>query len=191
MQLCFQVKEYGYTKVFLVNFTILSGETANGEYPNDAVRMMANTCLEAESIINYDAQYASIRSSVLSAVGSITPAESVASSAVKTSRDVNATLIVVLTETGTTARLIAKYRPGIPIIAITPSEIVARQIQGYLKNTFAKTVAVGLSYDDSLKVALDFAKSKSWVADGDSVIYVHGSAQNVYGSTNLLRIVTA
>lgn len=74
---------------------------------------MSSTCLEAESVINYDAQFAAIRSNVLALNGHITPAESVASSAVKTASDVGASLIVVLTESGSSARLVAKYRPGI------------------------------------------------------------------------------
>jgi pyruvate kinase len=47
---------------------------------------------------------------------------------------VSASLIVVLTETGTTARLIAKYRPSMPILAVTSVSAVARQMQGYVKN---------------------------------------------------------
>ncbi len=78
----------------------LSGETANGDYPVEAVQMMANTCLEAESMIDYDAQYDRIRHAMIKNLGFISPSESIASSAVKTARDVNAQLIIVLTTTG-------------------------------------------------------------------------------------------
>lgn len=64
----------------------------------------------------------------------ISPAESVTSSAVKTAIDLGATMVVVLTETGTSARLLAKYRPQVPILAFTAAHNVARQINGYLRN---------------------------------------------------------
>lgn len=64
----------------------------------------------------------------------VEPAESVASSCVKTAIDLDAAMVVVLTETGTTARLLAKYRPNMPILAFTAAPDVARQINGYLRN---------------------------------------------------------
>ena len=81
-------------------------------------------------------------------------------------------------------------RAGIPIIAITPSESVARQAQGYFKNVFARVVPPGLDSDESLNLALDYAKSNEWINPGDKVVYIHGSQKNIAGSTNLLRIVT-
>ncbi|KAK0338982.1 hypothetical protein LTR94_036400, partial [Friedmanniomyces endolithicus] len=82
---------------------MLSGESANGNYPFDAVKMMRNICVEAESIIDYDVKYDFIRHKMLENSFVISPAESIASSAVKTARDLNAKLIIVLTETGATA----------------------------------------------------------------------------------------
>lgn len=80
---------------------MLSGETAMGEYPIEAVKMMSSTCLNAESMIDYDAYYDGIRKAMLSHEGAhINATESIASSAVKTARDVNATLIIVITMTG-------------------------------------------------------------------------------------------
>lgn len=79
---------------------MLSGETANGDYPMEAVQMMASTCLQAESMIDYDGYYEDIRHAMLSQGAHINASESIASSAVKTARDVDATLIIVLTQTG-------------------------------------------------------------------------------------------
>lgn len=64
----------------------------------------------------------------------IGPAESVASSAVKTAIDLKASMVIVLTETGTTAGLLAKYRPDMPILAFTAAANAARQMNGYLRN---------------------------------------------------------
>jgi pyruvate kinase len=170
---------------------MLSGETANGEFPNDAVRMMASTCVEAESLIDYDAQYDSIRYKILASQKSIPPSESIASSAVKTARDLGAKLIIVLTETGNTARLIAKYRPQQPIIAMTSHADIARQMQGYFKNTVAKLVPSMEGTEALIALAIQDAKLNNLVNDGDQVVVVHGNREAISGSTNMLRVISA
>lgn len=75
-----------------------------------------------------------MRNTVMREVDAIEPAESVASSAVKTAIDLRATMVVVLSETGNTARLLAKYRPDMPILAFTAAADAARQMNGYLRN---------------------------------------------------------
>ncbi|KAJ3692963.1 hypothetical protein LUZ60_012058 [Juncus effusus] len=94
---------------------MLSGESAAGAYPELAVKTMARICVEAESSLDYDAIFkAMIRSMPLP----MSPLESLASSAVRTANKAKATLIVVLTRGGTTARLVAKYRPRVPILSV-------------------------------------------------------------------------
>jgi len=170
---------------------MLSGETANGEFPNDAVKMMAATCLEAESLIDYDAQYDHIRHKMLENGVVLSPSESIASSAVKTARDLDAKLIVVFTETGNTARLIAKYRPSRPILALTSHEDTARQMNGYLKNTKAKVLSSMENTEKIIADTLRYAVEVGLANTGDSVVVVHGSAEATAGSTNLMRVCTA
>eukprot|EP00953_Heterococcus_sp_UTEX-ZZ885_P009685 5688-Heterococcus_DN1.PRE.1 len=117
--------------------------------------------------------------------------ESVGSSAVKTAIDTNATMIVVLTETGTTARLIAKYRPSMPILAFTSSEETARQCNGYLRNVSTKVIGSMIGTDSILFRAIDIGKEKGWVKTGDAIVCVHGAKEAVAGSTNSLRVLTA
>ena len=124
---------------------MLSGETANGEYGQEAVNMMAHTCLEAEGMIDYAEASADVRKGVLATGKKVTAAESVASSACSTAVDVGAVCIIVLTTTGNTARMVAKYKPSVPVIVMTPSQQVANQCQGYMKNM--KCVAVPSSSD--------------------------------------------
>jgi pyruvate kinase len=169
---------------------MLSGETANGEYPVDAVKTMANTCLEAESMLDYDRIYDKIRHDSLALYGKMSPAESVASSAVKTVFDTDAKLIVVLTESGTSARLIAKYHPGVPILALTPYADVARQCQGYVKNVRSSVLASMVGTEAILQKALSTGKELGWCKPGDNVVCVHGSKECASGSTNLLRVYT-
>ena len=102
---------------------MLSGETANGKYPVNAVSMMSKISTEAEKMINYKQLYKEIKSQ--SGIPSLT-AESIASSAASSALDLNIDLIVVLTDSGRIARYMAKYRPIQPILACTTSSSVAK-----------------------------------------------------------------
>ena len=168
---------------------MLSGETANGEYPNDAVAMMAHTCQEAESILDYDDLFTSIRKRVLAASNGsgISAAESVASSAVKTAWDVKAKALVVLTESGTTARFVAKYRPSMPIMVVTSNAAVARQASGYYKNC-ACTVVPSLGETDAIiKDAIAWTVDRGIAAKGDKIVVVYGSVNGI--STSMMRVM--
>mgnify|MGYP002214556518 CR=1 FL=1 len=72
-------------------------------------------------------------SSTMEEVGAMNTPEAIASSAVKTAMDMNAKMLIVLTESGNTARLVAKYRPEQPILVLTPNRHVARQSCGLLR----------------------------------------------------------
>lgn len=168
---------------------MLSGETANGEFPNQAVAMMADTCLEAESMIDYDAVGESIRRSSLLYQGMLSAPESIASSAVKTAYDVKAKALIVLTSSGLTARYVAKYRPQMPILVLTAMGHVARQTQGYLKNCESAILGSMLGTDAILIKAQDMVKRKGWVAPGDKVVCVYGLQEGVTGTTNMMRVI--
>ncbi|KAK4440409.1 Pyruvate kinase, cytosolic isozyme [Sesamum alatum] len=93
---------------------------AAGAYPDLAVRTMAKICLEAESTINYGDVFRRI---MVNARVPMSPLESLASSAVRTANSAKAALILVLTRGGSTAKLVAKYRPGMPILSVVVSEM--------------------------------------------------------------------
>ncbi|MBA0667477.1 hypothetical protein Goklo_000552 [Gossypium klotzschianum] len=94
---------------------MLSGESAAGAYPELAVKIMSRICIEAESSLDYGGIFKEmIRSTPLPK----SPLESLASSAVRTANKAKATLIVVLTRGGTIAKLVAKYRPVVPILSV-------------------------------------------------------------------------
>ena len=88
---------------------MLSGETANGPYFEQAIRVMARTAAEAESSQNFNALFQSIRNSIGRRF-TLSAGESLASSAVKTAIDVSAAFVLVISETGTSARNVAKFR---------------------------------------------------------------------------------
>ena len=173
---------------------MLSGETANGEYPQAAVAIMARTCVEAESAIIFDGLYQAVRNSVLSTYGTMSVTESITSSAVKTAIDVQAKRIIVLSSSGTTARQVAKYRPSMPILVCTPSATVARQAFGVLKNMSAEIVGSMDDYSDSeqvIKNAIDKLVKNGKLAKGDAVAVVQGANAGVAGGTNALRLIQA
>jgi len=102
---------------------MLSGETANGDYPLNAVTIMAKICVEAEKMIDYKRLFTDLK---LYSPGPLATAEAVASAAVSTVLDLNIDLIIVLTDTGKIARYVAKYRPPVPILACSISMPVVR-----------------------------------------------------------------
>lgn len=109
---------------------MLSGETANGPHFEAAVQVMARTCVEAEGSRNYNQLFQSIRNNVIDTYGSLSKGESLASSAVKTSIDVQAKLIVVLSKSGKMASYVSKFRPGISSVMLTADIVAARQASG-------------------------------------------------------------
>ncbi|VVB05806.1 unnamed protein product [Arabis nemorensis] len=99
---------------------MLSGETAAGDHPETAVKTMSRICKEAENFIDYD----TLHKKTLEIVPlPLSPIESLGASAVLTARCLRASAIVVLTKSGYTAELVAKYRPSVPILSVIVPEI--------------------------------------------------------------------
>ena len=99
---------------------MLSGETANGAFPVGSVTTMARICKEAEGCIDY---YTVFKAMVERSADGMTTVEAIASSAVRMASKINAAMIVVLSSSGGTAKLIAKYRPPVPVcVAVAGQE---------------------------------------------------------------------
>ncbi|EZG67029.1 pyruvate kinase [Gregarina niphandrodes] len=168
---------------------MLSGESANGQFPVNAVRMLANTALEAESCLDYKALYKAIHSSVM-AKGPVGVSEAIAASAVESAEDVNASVIVALTQTGYTARLLAKFKPRQMIIAVSSCPITCAQtttLRGVipvLADDFKDTEAL-------IAKGVAAAKARGFASTGDAVVAVHGVKEEGAGNTSLMKIVVA
>ena len=102
---------------------MLSGETANGKYPVDAVKIMSRIAEEAENQLNYEA---SLKKKRKEHIPNVSNAISLA--ACNTAMELNASAIITATQSGYTAKNVSKYRPECPIIAITPYESVAKNL---------------------------------------------------------------
>ena len=103
---------------------MLSGETAGGDYPINAVTIMSKCCAEAERCVDYKRTLNDIK---MFTPAPVSTAEALAASAVSTALDLQIDLIIVLTETGLMARYVSKYRPSIPILACSANDAVIRQ----------------------------------------------------------------
>ncbi|KAI7752243.1 hypothetical protein M8C21_023164 [Ambrosia artemisiifolia] len=179
---------------------MLSGETAAGAYPELAVQTMAKICMEAESTIDYKDVFKRITAN---APVPMSPLESLASSAVRTAISSKASLILVLTRGGSTAKLVAKYRPGMPILSVVVPEIKTDSFDWSCSDEsparhsliFRGLVPVLIagsaraSHDESTEEAIEFAlqhaKDKGLCKNGDSVVALHR-----VGTASIIKIVT-
>lgn len=179
---------------------MLSGETAAGAYPEVAVQTMAKICMEAESTIDYSVAYKMIRAN---APVPMSPLESLASSAVRTAITSRASLILVLTRGGSTAKLVAKYRPRVPILSVVVPEGKSDSVEwtasdeaparhSLIFRGLVPVLCAGStkgSSTESTEEALDFglqhAKTKGLCKVGDAVVALHR-----IGTSSVIKIVT-
>jgi len=167
---------------------MLSGESANGKFPSEAVKTLSRCCLEAEKEIDYPTLFKAIHTGCK---GTRAVPEAVCASAVEASLDVNANLMICLTESGDTARQLSKYRPAALILAVTSDDITEahmRCMRGVETVNFKDMPNV--STDDSFIYALKHAIAQKYVTPGEPVVCVHGTAEHSAGATNVVKIVT-
>jgi len=151
-----------------------SGETAGGDYPLNAVDIMACVCVEAEGALNYNQLFSQIRSSVVDSGSGTSVQEALAAAAVSTANQAGAKLIAVTTETGATATLIAKYRPQAAILVLTSNAATARQVSGLLRGVTAEVLGSTSGCD-----AVPVGKARGIVQKGDTVVTVTNDAIKV------------
>lgn len=176
---------------------MLSGETASGKYPVKAVSTMNEICVEAEAALNNGLFFRHI-TQISSRIGAtmVSTKETVACSAVNAALERQACAIVCMSLTGTTAQLIAKYRPPCPIICCTPNPQCARRCQvmrgvvPVLVKPYVKNADFQKYVDDILTLAIRLSTEAGVLVHGDNVILVHGWAAGAF-HTNTIRIVEA
>lgn len=167
---------------------MLSGETAKGAYPVEAVTTMVDICREAEHMLDYSYVFQSLRNHHRDSPTDVT--ETITSSAVKTAYDLKAALIICLTETGNTARMLCKYRPVSPVICVTSNEGTARQLLVY-RGAFPMVVGSMVGTESLIARVLNRSKAAGFVEKGDFIVVVSGMREGVAGGANILRVITA
>jgi len=163
---------------------MLSAETASGKYPVVTVKMMDTICRQAERDIDYRSLYKNLRANVLPPT---TIPHSIASSAVKTQWDIEASLIICLTDTGNTARLVSRYRPSCPILVVTSSPRVSRQVL-VSRGCVPFLVDNMKGTENLLHQATEYAKSAGLASVGDKIIVTSGILEATSGSTNIMKV---
>ena len=163
---------------------MLSGETAIGRYPVEAVSVMAEVAVEAEAELPYEAMLVEKRQHLERQTD-----DAIAYNACQTARQIDAGLIVAFTESGSTAGRVSKYRPETPILALTPSESTQRALTlrwGVLPVTTEPIRNV----DGFFARVQQEATKIPGVAAGTLVVLVAGLPIGVPGGTNLLRVLS-
>ncbi|KAF4649408.1 hypothetical protein FOL47_002115 [Perkinsus chesapeaki] len=168
---------------------MLSGETAGGKFPVESVATQRRICEEAENVIDYDSLFLRIRTNVMNhnPSGLATP-EAICSAAVCLGSETNASIIVAITETGSTARLLAKFRPSQPILALSASQYTMRSLS-IVRGVWALQVPSFQGSDEVIHNALKHAKQMGYVRNGDRVIAVHGMKEDTPGAINVIKVI--
>ena len=163
---------------------MLSGETSVGQFPVEAVKMMAEVAIEAEAALPYDRIIVEKRLQLEPQAD-----DAISYDACQTAHQLNASLIVAFTESGDTARRVAKYRPMPPILALTPSDTAQRRLTlcwGVTPVTIPRISSV----DDFFALGEQLASEVAGLEEGSLVVLVAGLPIGVPGGTNLLRVLT-
>ena len=161
---------------------MLSGETAAGAYPIEAVETMSRIALKTEADINYVDRFANAN---FNSKTDITAAISHAT--VTSAHDLKASAIITVTKSGSTARMISRYRPDCPIISCTTSETVYRQ-QNLSWGVTPLLINEEKSTDDLFDHAVEAAVRTKMIQDGELVVLTAGVPLGISGTTNLMKV---
>ncbi|MEK3881737.1 pyruvate kinase [Paenibacillus sp. PL2-23] len=161
---------------------MLSGETAAGKYPVESVQTMSRIAQRAESALEYREIFTKQANAQQTSV-----TEAVSQSVANSALDLNAKAIVTSTQSGFTARMVSKYRPKAPIIAVTTDpKVMKRLALGWgvfpVQGTDADTT------DEMFEIAVKGAMSTGLLTLGDTIVITAGVPVGRAGTTNLIKI---
>ena len=160
---------------------MLSGETASGNYPVEAVTMMATLAQSTETALRHD-------DILVSKIAEPTITDAIGHATVQVANELNLAAIIASSETGYTAKMIARYRPKARVLAVTPHERSARRMQLY----WGVQPIVGnevRTTDEMVKAAVECALLNGFVKTGDMVAITAGFPVGLTGSTNLINVI--
>lgn len=187
-----EVSDVGNAILDGADCVMLSGETAKGNYPYEAVSMMHNTCLIAEKAIAYPQLFNELRALAKKPTPTT---ETCAVAAVSAAYEQDAKAVVVLSTSGLSARLVSKYKPDVPILMVTRNERSAKYshlYRGVYPFVYEKEKAANWQEDveNRLRWAVSEAIDLGIISKGDSIVTVQGWTKGS-GHSNTVRIVQA
>ncbi len=155
---------------------MLSGETAVGPYPVEAVSVMARIATKVDPHVE---SFGSVDASDTT--------DAIAEATHRIAEELDATAIFALTQSGYTARMLARLRPHVQLLAVTPEKPIWRQL-ALCWGTEPLLATVKTDTDAAMREAVALAKEAGHVRDGDTVVFTAGMPFGVGGTTNLIRI---
>ena len=160
---------------------MLSGETAAGKYPVNAVKTMSTIAKRTEEDLDYD----EILKNSFTREKSVTDAISYSTCSTAVSLDASA--IVTATSSGYTARMVSKFRPKVPVVAATISGKAMRQLS-LSWGVYPVKAKLGSNTDEVIDYSIKAAKQKGYLKDGELVVITAGVPVGVSGTTNLIKV---
>ena len=164
---------------------MLSGETAAGKYPVEAVRTMSLIAETTEQDIDYIGRFKKRPDAVDPSI-----TDAIAHATVTTAHDLDAAAILTVTKGGTTARTLSRFRPNCPIIALTPDETTCHQLN-LSWGIKSGVIEEKNNTDDLIRHAIEVSLSKGYLNKGDLVVITAGVPLGMSGTTNLLKVERA
>lgn len=169
---------YDYTDAIM-----LSGETAKGSFPVEAIQAMDRIATQVESSIDYIENFDRNKTVSMTSV-----TNAVCHSACTTAHDLNASCIGVVTMTGTSARKVAKYRPSCPILASTPNERTLRQLNLVWGCTPVLIDIEKKVFNTLFDVVASRSMEAGLTSTGDVLVFTGGTPLGISGTTNTLKV---
>lgn len=160
---------------------MLSGESAVGAYPVEAVETMVRIALRAEADMDYIRRFSRDTSASTDVTNAISHAT------VTSAHDLNASAIITVTKSGSTARILSRYRPSCVIVGCTTEKHVWRQL-ALSWGTVPLMIAEESNTDDLFEHAVDAAVQNGLVHDGELVVLTAGVPLGISGTTNLMKV---
>lgn len=161
---------------------MLSGETANGRYPVEAIRTMARIAERTEQSLDYDEM---LEKRKLTKANNVPNAITYATCT--TAAELGASAIITATQTGYTARMVSKYRPKAPIIAVTPYEYVARKLS-ISWGVYPLIADKMESTDELINLSVEQALQSGYIKKGELVVIAAGIPVGFTGTTNMIKV---
>ncbi len=165
---------------------MLSGETAAGRWPVEAVRTMATIAQRIEQDIDYVKRFKARQEEA-----SLSITDAISHATVTTAHDLGAAAIIPVSKSGRSARMVSKYRPGVPIIACTTNEFTYRQLNlswGVTPVIIDEQTTTDQLFDAAVQGA--YSDKCGILKDGDLVVIAAGVPVGISGNTNLIKVAT-
>ena len=163
---------------------MLSGETAAGKYPVEAVQMMYSIAINTENSLDYKEML-----KLRSMRNEITTTNAISKATVNTASDLGAKAIITATSSGYTSKAISKFRPKAPIIAATTSEKVMRKM-ALEWGVYPVLAPLSKSTDEVIDLSVKATIEAGYAGEGDLVVITAGIPVGLSGTTNLIKVHT-